>query len=625
MGSRAPGRRSGDGRANRSSIAGTLAILALRLGIGALLLAALIAAFSLQQQPVPFTGDIPPDAFDAQTGARLTTVLADTYPDRRAGSAGDEALAGRVAELLRNAMPTADVRTDEFTAPTPDGERRLRNVSATLLGQPGPEIVVVAHRDALEPGSVAELSATGALLTLARTAGQSRFDRTIRFVSTSGGSGGGLAGATRLARQLTEPVEAVLVLGDLSGGRDRPPEVVPWSNSRRAAPLRLQRTVAEALRSEALTPRSTSGLWTQLVHRGLPATVGEQGEINQGGKAAVLLSAGGISRPPADARLDPAGFSAYGRAALRSLRALDTPTASVGPQLSGIVVAGQVMPAWAMRILILSIVLPVLGAALIVLLTLRRDEHPLAAGAAWTAGCAIGPLVAGLLIIALGRVGAISPAVPAPFAGGAAPPSAWAWVLIALLLVLLVATIVVAGPRLTRDVAGRARPSRISVAAGVFALMAVVTLTLVAWNPPAGLLVLPALVAWPAAIAPVPVTSPLHRAGLTVLGAILPLAALATVVGTLDVPLAQIPWWLVLLIAGGHIPPFSLLLSSLIAGALIATALTLLPPGATAWLERLRDRSVERHRPPGDGSREMLEAVPGDDVGPAPEPRADLV
>nr|MBF6619006.1 hypothetical protein [Patulibacter sp.] len=125
--------------------------MSLRLGIGALLLAALIAAFSLQQQPDPLVGDIPPDAFDAATGARLTTVLASTYPDRRAGSPGDHALADRVADLLRNAMPTADVQIDRFTAATPDGKRELRNVSATLLGQPGPEIVVVAHRDALEP------------------------------------------------------------------------------------------------------------------------------------------------------------------------------------------------------------------------------------------------------------------------------------------------------------------------------------------------------------------------------------------------------------------------------------------------------------------------------------------
>src|SRR5690606_8534963 len=101
-------------------------------------------------------------------------------PDRRAGSTGDEALAGRVTDLLRNALPTAEVRSDVFTGATPDGTRQLRNVSATLLGQPGREIVVVAHRDALEHRSAAEMSATGALLTLARTAGQSRFDRTIR-------------------------------------------------------------------------------------------------------------------------------------------------------------------------------------------------------------------------------------------------------------------------------------------------------------------------------------------------------------------------------------------------------------------------------------------------------------
>jgi hypothetical protein len=585
-----------------------------------LLLAALIAAFSLQQQPAPLVGDIPPDAFDAATGARLTTVLASTYPDRRAGSPGDHALADRVADLLRNAMPTADVRIDRFTAPTPDGKRELRNVSATLLGQPGPEIVVVAHRDALEPGSAAELSATGALLTLARTAGQSRFDRTIRFVSTTGASGGGLTGATRLARELSSSVEAVLVLGDMSGSRDRPAEVVPWSNSRSAAPLRLQRTVAEALRAEQLPPRSTASLWTQLVHRGLPATVGEQGELNQGQAPAVLLSAGGVSRPPADAPVNPAGFSAYGRSALRSLRALDAPAASVGPQLSGFVVAGQVMPAWAMRILIMAIVVPVLGGALIVILSLLRDRHPLTAGVAWTLGCVTGPLVAGLLVIALGRAGVVGPAVPAPFAGGAVPPTVWAWLLLTFLLVLLVVTIAVARPRLARDAAGRSRPSRISVAAGVFGLMTIVMLVLVAWNPPAGLLVLPALIAWPAAIAPVPVVSPLHRAGLTLVGAALPLAALATIASTLDVPVAQIPWWLVLLVAGGHITPFSLLLSSLIAGALIATVLTMIPRGTTAWSGNLRDR-VDRLRVRRDRSRpdDVLEAVPDDDAGAPPE------
>nr|MBF6618923.1 hypothetical protein [Patulibacter sp.] len=487
----------------------------------------------------------------------------------------------------------------------------------------GFERVAVGDHDDLGSRLAAELSATGVLLTLARTAGQSRFDRTIRFVSTTGASGGGLTGATRLARELSDPVEAVLVLGDLSGGRGRQAEVVPWSNSRSAAPLRLQRTVEAALRTEQLSPRSTTGLWTQLVRRGLPATVGEQGELNQGGAPAVLLSAGGATRPPSAATIDPAGFSAYGRSALRSLRALDAPAATVGPQLSGFVVAGQVMPAWAMRILIMAIVLPVLGGALIVILTLVRDRHPLTAGAAWAVGCVTGPLVAGLLVIGLGRVGAISPAVPAPFSGGAAPPTAWAWLLLAFLLVLLVATIAVARPRLARDAAGRSRPSRISVATGVFGLMTIVTLVLVAWNPPAGLLVLPALFAWPAAIAPVPVVSPLHRAGLALLGAALPLAALVTITSSLEVPAVQIPWWLVLLVAGGHITPFSLLLSSLIAGALIATVLTMIPRGATGWDDRLPDWAERlRVRRERDRPEEVLEAVPGDDLAPPPEPQS---
>ena len=54
-------------------------------------------------------------------------------------------------------------------------------------------------------------------------------------------------GGAIVAEALRGASSAVLVLGDMSGSRGRAPQVVPWSNSRSAAPLRLQRTVEEAL------------------------------------------------------------------------------------------------------------------------------------------------------------------------------------------------------------------------------------------------------------------------------------------------------------------------------------------------------------------------------------------
>lgn len=589
----------------------------MRVGIGALLLAALIAAFSLQQQPRPLSADVTATAFDSTRGVALLDELASRYPSRRAGSAGDQALATRVGQELQRALPAATLQTEQFRADTPDGSRTLRNVSVTLLGQPGPEIVVVAHRDALERGSRAELSGTAGLIMLARAVGQARFKHTIRFVSTTGASGGGLSGATRLARTLDEPVSAVLVLGDLAGGRSRPSQVVPWSNSVASGPLRWQRTVESALRSEGLHPTASEGLWPQLVRRGLPATVGEQGELNQAGFPSVLLSAGGAPPPAANAPVDAQRFGAYGRSALRSMHAVDAIDGTVGPQQTGLVVAGQELPAWALRVLLLAVLLPMLGAALVVGLSLARDRHPLAAGAAWTAGCAVGPLVAALVAVGLGRIGVVWPATPAPYAGQAIRTGTGAWFLVVVLLAILVATVAIARPVLTREATGRLRPTRITVAVAVFGMVALVLAVLVVTNPLAAVLLLPAALAWPAAIAPLPFLQPLHRVGLTALGALLPLAAAITVMGDLDVPVTQVPWWLVLLAAGGHITPFTLLLLSLVLGAFIATCLTLVPAATNRWLARFqaqrRERRERRHDDDDPLPADEDETTPGDE------------
>ncbi|EHN09615.1 hypothetical protein PAI11_35480 [Patulibacter medicamentivorans] len=572
--------------------------MALRVGIGALLLAVLIAAFSLQRLPGPLQADVAADAFDAPAAIRLLDDLATRYPDRRAGSPGDQAIANRVREELRRALPAASISSQEFRSDTAGGERTLENVAAALPGQPGPEIVVIAHRDALERGAKAELSGTAGLIALARAAGNGRFRHTIRFVSTSGASGGGLSGATRLARDLDGGrTAAVLVLGDLAGSPGQAPYVVPWSNGGPAAPVRLERTVVEALRQEGLHARAETGLWTQLVRRGLPATVGEQGEINQAGVPSVLLSAGGTTPPAATATVDQSRLSAYGRAALRTLYALDGTSGGIGPQQSGIIVVGQELPAWALRVLLLALVVPLLAGAAIVGITLARDGHPLTAGIAWTAGCAVGPLVAGLLAIGLGRIGLVWPAVPAPFAGAAVRTGTGAGLVVVLLTAILIATVVVARPTLTRNATGLGRPTRVTVAAGVFTTLMLVELALLVVDPMAAILVLPALLAWPAAIAPLPMLEPIHRLGLTLLGTLLPVAAGLTVTASLDVPWTQVPWWLVLMIAGGQITPVGLLLMSLLLGSFIATALTLAPR------RRRRvpsDRSGGSRRPPSD-------------------------
>ena len=585
--------------------------MALRVGIGALLLAALVAVFSLRALPTPLTVDLPADAYDGAAAATLNTQLTQQFPDRRAGSPGDAALGARVAAELRRALPTAAIREDEFEADTPDGTRTLRNVEATLPGLPGPEILVVAHRDALRSGSAAEMTGTTALVALARAAGQNRFRRTVRFVSTSGGSGGGLTGATRLARAERGRVAAAIVLGDVSGDRSRAPAVVSWSNTPTAGPLRLERTLQAALREEDLHPATSESLWRQVVRRGLPGTVGEQGELAQAGIPAVLLSTKGALPPAADAPVDAARFGAYGRAALRGLLAVDQPTADVGPQQTGVVLAGRELPSWALRVLLLCLVLPLGAGALVLAIALSRDGVHLLAGFAWTLGCAVGPLIAGLVAIGSGRSGLVWPAVPAPFSGPAVDVGAGAWVLVGVLTVVLLGTTAAARPFLTREVAGHHRPTTPAVAFGVFAALLLAIVPLLVLDPLAAGLLLPALATWPAAVSPVPVVQPLHRLGLFLLGAILPVAAVLTVTSDLDVGIGALPWWLVLLVAGGHVTPVAMVFVSLVVGAAIATALSLVPPVGNPFAGR---RGV---RQPGD--------LPGRDVpgGPADRPVRD--
>ena len=81
-----------------------------------------------------------------------------------------------------------------------------RRASARARSSASP-IVIFAHRDAAASGSRAELSGTAALLELARVFAARETKRTIVLVSTSGGSGGD-AGAAEWARDASSGVAA---------------------------------------------------------------------------------------------------------------------------------------------------------------------------------------------------------------------------------------------------------------------------------------------------------------------------------------------------------------------------------------------------------------------------------
>ena len=136
------------------------------------LLAIFVVAFSLQGRPTPVRTRAVADAFDpsrAYGSERLAgslLQLGSAFPERSPGSAGDDALADRVAASLRGSG--FDVDRSTTSGRTVDGERNLETVVGVRPGLSDRRIVVLTHRDATDSPGLAELSGTAALLELGR-------------------------------------------------------------------------------------------------------------------------------------------------------------------------------------------------------------------------------------------------------------------------------------------------------------------------------------------------------------------------------------------------------------------------------------------------------------------------
>lgn len=540
------------------------------------LLAVLVAAFSLQDRPRPIGTTLAPDAFDGDRATLVLERLAAAHPRRRPGDAGDEALARRVAEELAVLGPRA-VTTRTTTAQTIDGERELTTVVARRIGAPGPGLAVVAHRDAAGPGAKAELSGTAVLLELARLASAGRVRRTITFVSTSGGSGGA-AGARDAARALPEDTSAVLVLGDLAGETVRRPFVTAFSNGRGQAPIQLRRTVEAAIRAEVGTDPGGTRAPAQWARLAIPFATGEQGELLREGLPAVLVSVGGERAPAADTPLAPERIERFGRATLRALTALDNgPTIGGGPQ-AVVLTNRKVLPTWAVRLLIGVLLLPVLAVAVDALARAGRRKEPVGRWIPWVLVTSVPYLLVAVTAVVFGLTGLVPAAPDAPSPPGAIPVDGTARVALASLGLIFVLAWLVVRPALLRAARVRERPA--APGAGIALLLVSWVAVAAVWarNPfAASLLVLPLhLAVLPAG----GIRLPRPAGVLVVLAGLVPaLLAAASVAGQLGYGPADAAWAAVLAVAGGHIGPLSWLVLSLLAGCATATALL-------AWAQR---------------------------------------
>ncbi len=547
------------------------------------LFALVLLAFSLENRPRPLTTTLAPDAFGGERAFDRAYGsdggLADRFPSRRPGSAGDQGLADVVEQEFKQARGFR-VRTTTHAGETIDGRRELRTVIAERTGTIDERIVVVAHRDAAGSPAEAELSGTAVLLELARVFGAPRqTQRTLTLVSTSGGSGGA-AGAAALAEDLDGPFAGVLVLGDLASRNVRAPLLATSSNDLGATPQRLRRTVQEALRLEGSSARQPRAL-IQFARLALPGTYGEQGALLAGGLPAVGLSIGGDRPPPPGAPISSARMEELGRVALRTITALDTASGGrpVSPQAtsSDLVTSRKVLPGWAVRLFTGALLLAPLVVIVDALAALRRAREPVLLWLRWTLACALPIAVTALFAIALGAVGLLAATPDVPVSPQALPAQVPALLSVGLVLVLAWVWLRPVVLRVTRSVGD---PSSPGAAAAV--LLVALTVTVLVWiaNPYAAAAVAPGLHIWLFALAPDLRLSAGLRVALVALGIVPVVIILIAVASSLGLSVIDAAWEALLVVTGGHVSAFGVLLWGLLGGCAAAAVMIALRGGA---------------------------------------------
>lgn len=471
---------------------------------GSLILAAftvIVFGFSLTNQPPSLSTSIAPSQTFSNVG-NVIGSLARSYPDRAPGSAGDNALADYVAKQLTQ-VGGFSVQTQAFTGHTATGEQLLENVVATRPGLGSGTIVVLSDRDGGPATAEADLSGTAVLLDLAHALAAEPLSRSVTLISTSGRTG--IAGATRIAQELAgQQVDGVIVLGDLISRTVRSPVVVPWSSTDLLAPPLLARTLAAYVDSETGIVSGSGGLAGQVARLAFPLATTEQAPFAARSIPAVLLSLSGdrpVTGHPAPGSANRT--ASLGNAVLQTVNSLDHGQA-VGDPSAYLVISGQRVPLWAVRLLVLALILPVAACTLDAVARTRRRGHTLMRWLGWVLTGAV-PFVAGLFALLIARAaGLLSFTPPGAAAGAGVTMTGGDLAVLLVILALVVASFLFLRPLCLRLLAqqlpesGRRPESPAADAAAVALSVVLCVLALVLWllDPFAALLLVPALHTW---------------------------------------------------------------------------------------------------------------------------------
>src|SRR6266540_1657397 len=345
----------------------------------------LLAAFSVAR-PAPLPRAFLPE-FDGQATKDLAGDLVLEQPDRRPGSLA--AAAWFREQLGPYGLP---VRTESFSAVIPGrGRVQLHNLVAEAVGPSPRTIVVMAHRDndGRGPGANDNASGTAMLVQLARAygappgfpAGRIHPNHTILFLSTDGGSFGGLGAAWFVAHSpLRHDVAAVINL-DSVGGRGRIRVELTGDTPRTPSGVYLE-TVAARISAQTGRRPARPGVLRQLIDLGFPFSLYEQAPFLSNGIAAATITTVGNTPPDplndSTDRLRADRLGQIGRATQDLLGTLDEGVEFAQGTSSYVYLGARLIRGWAVELVLISCLLPFLATAVDLFARCRRRRIPLA-------------------------------------------------------------------------------------------------------------------------------------------------------------------------------------------------------------------------------------------------------
>jgi hypothetical protein len=363
------------------------------------------------------------------------------------------------------------------------------------------------------------------------------------------------------------------------------------------------------VRAEAGRPGGSRAT-AQWIRRALPFTVSEQGVIADAGLPAVLISASGERGPVAGAEVRRVRLERMGRAALRAVGAIDAvgpaqddraasaPAFGDGPE--GIVTMRNVLPDWAVRLLVGTLLLPAFLTALDGFFRVRRRRLAVRPWLIWMGASALPVVLAWLWARALGLTGALeppeAPVLPLP------PIERAGWIALGTIVLVVALGWFGIRPLLLRRAGARGSASAGGLAAASGAVLCMLAALVWAANPYAAALLLPAAHLWLFAAAPG--TRLVRWAGVAaILVGLLPLALVCVYfMRAIGLDPLELVWMMLLSAASGQLS----LAVALVAGGLLACLAALIAVMRTrrrveagAEPERLRTRGPVTYAGPG--------------------------